>query len=168
MPKVPSQRFGRTFEQHWNARETPDLQEALYRVLDMLNAHRNVPPVKDVADLSANSAAHEIWQGGFAVRYHRDGFSVIPTQSPQVLAKLASRGQHRLLHKAEAAAPIVALDLADHNIEVSLLVFRPASDMRAIQENRQRRWIFDGRRTQRFSLLDGGDVLGDFAQSIAH
>ena len=67
MPKVPSQRFGRTFEQHWNARETPDLQEALYRVLDMLNAHRNVPPVQDVGDGTLNGPPHQVWQGWFSV-----------------------------------------------------------------------------------------------------
>ena len=91
MPQVPSQRFDRTFEQHWNTGEAPDLQQALRRVLDVLNTHRNVPPVEDVADLSTDCAAHEVWQGAFPVRDHRDGFSVIPTESPQVLAKLAGR-----------------------------------------------------------------------------
>lgn len=40
--------------------------------------------------------------------------------------------------------------------------------MRTVQENRQRTRLFDGRRTQRFGLLDDGKVLGDFAQSFAH
>ena len=54
MPQVPSQRFGRTLEQHWNAGEAPYLEQALYRVLDVLNTHRNMPPVEDVADLSTD------------------------------------------------------------------------------------------------------------------
>lgn len=128
MPKVPTQRFGRTFEQHWNAGETPALQQALYGVLDMLNAHRYMPPVEDVADLPTDGISDEVWQAWFPVRNYRDGLFVIPPESPQVLAKLTGRSQDRLLHQAEATAPIVAFDLADHNIEVSLLVFRPASD----------------------------------------
>ena len=91
MPQVPSQRFGRTFEQHWNARESPDLQEALYRVLDMLNTHRDMPPVEDVADLSTDGIADQVWQGRFPVLNYRDGLFVIPTESPQVLAKLTGR-----------------------------------------------------------------------------
>jgi len=89
MPQVPSQRFGRSFEQHRNARELSGLPETLYRILDMLNAPRNVPPVEDVADLSTDGGAHEFRQGRFPVRDHRDGLSVIPIDSPQVLAKLA-------------------------------------------------------------------------------
>lgn len=62
MPEVPSQRFGRTFEQHGNTREISVLQKALYRVLEMLNALRNVPSVEDVADLSTDGVAYKIWQ----------------------------------------------------------------------------------------------------------
>ena len=91
MPKVPSQRFGRTFEQHWNAGEIPALQQALYRVLDMLNAHRDMPPVEDVADLPTDGIADEVWQGWFPVRNYRDGLFVIPPESTQVLAKLIRR-----------------------------------------------------------------------------
>ena len=67
MPQVSSQRFGRTFEQHSNAGEAPDLQQALHRVLDVLNTHRNVPPVEDVAYLSTDGIADEVWQGWFPV-----------------------------------------------------------------------------------------------------
>ena len=132
MPKVPSQRFGRTFEQHWNAGETPALQQAFYGVLDVLNTHRDMPPVEDVAYLSTDGIADEVWQGWFPVRNYRDGLFAIPTERHQVPAKLTGRRQDRLLHQAEATAPIVAFDLANHNIEVSLLVFRPASDMRTV------------------------------------
>ena len=111
-----------------------------------------MPPVEDVANLSTDGVAHEVWQGWFPVRNHRDSLFVIPTESPQVLAKLAGWRQHRLLNKAEAAALVVAFDLANHNIEVSLLVFRPASDMRAVQENRQCRCIFDARSDNRLFL----------------
>ena len=91
MPKVPSQCFGRTFEQHWNAGETPALQQAFYGVLDVLNTHRDMPPVEDVADLCIDGIADEVWQGWFPVRNYRDGLFVIPTESPQVLAKLTGR-----------------------------------------------------------------------------
>lgn len=91
MPKVPSQRFGRTLEQHWNAGETPALQQALYGILDVLNEHRDMPPVEDVTNLSADGIADEVWQGRFPVRNYRDGLFVIPTESPQVLAKLTGR-----------------------------------------------------------------------------
>ena len=168
MPQVPLQRFGWTFEQHWNAGEAPDLQQALYGVLDVLNTHRDMPPVEDVADLSTDGVAHEVRQRRLPVRNHRDHLSVIPTESPQVLAKLAGWRQHRLLNKAEAAALVVAFDLANHNIEVSLLVFRPASDMRAVQENRQCRCIFDARSDNRLFLRTVADVPGDFAKTIAH
>ena len=67
------------------------------------------------------------------------------------------------MNKAEAAVLIVAFDLADHNIEVPLLVFRPASDMRAVQENRQCRRIFGARRDDWLSLLD---VFGDFTETV--
>lgn len=60
-------------------------------VLDMLNAHRNGLSVEDVANLSTDTGADEVWQCWFPVRYHRDGLSVIPTESSQVLAKLPGR-----------------------------------------------------------------------------
>lgn len=63
MPNVPSQRFGRTFERHWNAGEAPAPQQAFYVVLDVLNTHRDMPPVEDVVDLSIYGIAHEVWQG---------------------------------------------------------------------------------------------------------
>ena len=91
MPKVPSQRFGRTFEQHLNAGEAFALQQALYSVLDVLNAHRDMPPVEDVADLFTDGVADEVWKGRFPVRNYRDVLFVIPTESPQVLAKLTGR-----------------------------------------------------------------------------
>lgn len=72
------------------------------------------------------------------------------------------------MHQAEATAPIVAFDLAYHNIEVSLLVFRPASDMRTVQENRQRRRRFGGWRNKRLVLLAVADLPGNSTQSIAH
>lgn len=108
----------------------------------MLNAHCNVLSAENVANLSTDGGADEVWQGWFTVRYHRDGLSVIPTESPQVLAKLAGRCQYRLLHKTDATAFVVAFDLDHHNIEVPLLDFRAASDMRTVQESRQRGRVF--------------------------
>ena len=72
------------------------------------------------------------------------------------------------MHQAEATAPIVAFNFTDHNIEVSLLIFRPASDMRTVQENRQCRCIFDARSDDRLFLRTVADVPGDFAKTIAH
>ena len=57
----------------------------------MLNTHRDMPPVEDVADLSIDGIADEVWQGWFPVRNYRNGLFVIPTESPQVLAKLTGR-----------------------------------------------------------------------------
>jgi len=50
-----------------------------------------MPPVEDVTNLSADGIADEVWQGRFPVRNYRDGLFVIPTESPQVLAKLTGR-----------------------------------------------------------------------------
>jgi len=66
------------------------------------------------------------------------------------------------LNRAEPTAPAVAFDLIHHSIEVSLLVFRPASDMRAVQENRQRRRIFGSRLADWLSLRVATDVPGNF------
>lgn len=129
----------------------------------MLNAHRDLPPVEDVANLSTDGDAHEVRQGWLPVRNYCDGWFVIPTECPQVVAKLAGRRQDRLLKKAEAAALVVAFDLTDHNIEVSLLVFQSASEMRTVQENRQHRRFFGGRRNYRLSLLAIVDFPGYFA-----
>lgn len=132
----------------------------------MLNTHRDVPPVEDVADLSTDGVAHEVRQCGLPVRDHRDGLSVIPTDSPQVLAKLAGWRQLCLLNKAETASLVVALDLAHHNIEVSLLAFWPASDMRAVHEDGQPGRIFGGLRKHRLSQFAVTDVPGDFAETV--
>ena len=79
-------------------------------------------------------------KGWFPVRNYRDGLFVTPTESPQVLAKLAGRRQDRLFGTKPKRRHLSWLSiLANHNIEVSLLVFRPASDMRTVQENRQPR-----------------------------
>ena len=51
---------------------------------------------------------------------------------------------------------------------MSLLVFRPASDMRAVEKNRQLRRTFGTRRDDRLLLRTVADVPGDFAKTIPH
>jgi hypothetical protein len=64
MPKIPSQPLCGPPEQHRDTREILGLQQPPYGVLNMFYLHRDVPPIEDMANRPADSAAQEIWQGG--------------------------------------------------------------------------------------------------------
>ena len=133
----------------------------------MLNAHRDMPPVEDVAHGSANGTADQIWQRGFPVGDDGDRAMAIPSQRKQVLPELFCWRQGGLCDEAETAAHIGAFDLSNHNIEVPSLIFRPTSNMCTVQKDGQRRrrcLVIDSRDR----LLTMTDFVGHPAQPIAH
>jgi len=73
VPKPPAEAFRGALEQHWIAVKPLCLNQTLNDRLDMSNAHRNVPPVKDMLHLAVatHGIPDEIRKGQLAIRDHR-------------------------------------------------------------------------------------------------
>lgn len=67
MPEIPPEALRRLGEQNGNSWEVLRLQETFYGILNMLDSHRDVPPVEDVAYFSSGSCANEVWQGWLTI-----------------------------------------------------------------------------------------------------
>lgn len=65
MPQVPSQRLGRFSEDHGYFWKVLQLNEPLDCIFNMLNPHRDVPPVEDVPHFSIGCAADKVRKRGF-------------------------------------------------------------------------------------------------------
>jgi hypothetical protein len=91
----------------------------------------------------------------------------IPTLRNQVISELPGRRCGCLLNEAKSSARVAAFNLANHNIKVPFLLFRPTSYMRTIQENSD----WGGCRVSiRFSLtfFVEAEFVGSALQSISN
>ena len=138
MPQIPSQLVRGPPEQHRDAREPLGLQQSPYSVLNAFDAHRNMPPIEDMANRPANGVAHQIGQCGFSTRNRDNRALAVPASFFKILPYLPRWRLSPFLYKPETAAHVRTLDLNHHNIERPLLVFRPAPNMRTVQKDSHR------------------------------
>jgi len=133
----------------------------------MLDAHRDMPPVQNVAHRSLNRAVDQIWQSWLTVGYHSHWAPTVPALRNQSLTELLGRRARRLLNQTEATAHIGTFDLTHHDIKVTALVFWPTPDVGTVKKYGQWwrcRIFIDGA----FCSVDATDILGDLAQAITH
>jgi hypothetical protein len=69
VPKLPAEAFRRALELHRIASKAWCLDQTLNGGLDMLDAHRNVPPVEDMRHLAVatRGISDETWQSKLAI-----------------------------------------------------------------------------------------------------
>lgn len=135
VPQVPSSCLGRGHKNRRCSRDVFPLHEAPDCVLHMLNPHRDVPPIEDVSHLSVGRPAKKVWERGFSVRNHGDGPPVVPPEGVQIAPKLSRRRVGSLWRKAKSTTHVAGFDLADHNIKVTLLVFRSEPNVSSVDEH---------------------------------
>lgn len=167
MPDTPPQRLRRLLEQLRHTREVLCLKKTFDGILNMLNAHRDMPPVENVAHRPLDRAADQVWQCWLAIGNYRNWTLTVPTLRNQSLTELLGRRMRRLLNQTEATANIGTFDLSHHDIKMTPLVFWPTPDVGAVEKDGQRLrcCIFIDGELRR---IIGTDDLGDFAQAITH
>ncbi|OAN71736.1 hypothetical protein A8B83_11660 [Rhodobacteraceae bacterium EhC02] len=139
MPKPPTEAFRGALEQHWNSSEPRCLDQTLNGGLDMLNAHRDVPPVEDMFHLTVatHGIPYEVRESKLAIRDYRQQTAWLPSIVGQLFSHAAAWRCRRIGDQAKSSAHIATFNLADHKIQVSLLILRSTADMRTVQKNRQ-------------------------------
>ena len=139
MPKPPAEAFRRVLEQHLDASKSRDLDQTLNGRLDMLDAHRDVPPVEDMLHLAVTThgISDEVRDSKRPIRDQCQHTAWLPSKGQKLLSHTAARRCGRIGDQAKSSAHIAAFYRSDHKIEVSLLTFRSTADMRTVQKNRQ-------------------------------
>ena len=97
--------------------------DAAQRLLNVLNPHRDMPPVQDAGDGFVNGGADQTWQRRFAVAQDGHALARPPSLFPQRFAQCRQRRGRPLRRQSKASRrPALNLNLADRDVYVPRLI----------------------------------------------
>lgn len=143
VPQPPAEAFRgaleQSLEQYWIAGKFFCLDQSLNGRFDMPDAHGDAPPVENMFYLAiaSDGISDEVWESRLAVRDHCQQTAWLPSKGRQPVTHTVAWRHRSIDDQAKSPAYVSAFDLAYHKIWMSLLIFRPTANMRAVQQNRQ-------------------------------
>ena len=134
VPQPPAEVCDWSLEQHPLARKSVSPNEPLHGGLDMPDAHGDVPPVENMFYIAADGISTEVRECRLAVRDHCQQTAWPPPKGRQFVTHMVVWQRRCIDDQTKSSAHMPVFDLAYHKIQMSLLIFRSATDMRAVHE----------------------------------
>jgi hypothetical protein len=106
------------------------------RLLDMLNPHRDVPPVQNAGDGLADRGADQTRKRRFAIAKERHGSAGPPSLFPKRFAQRRQRRDRTLRRKSTASRPFPSdFNLANSDVDVSRLIAMSGSNVSSVDHH---------------------------------
>jgi hypothetical protein len=103
------------------------------RLLDMLDPHRDVPPVQNAGDGLADRGADQTWKRWFPVAKDRHGSAGPPSLFPKRLAQSHQRRDRTLRRESKASRWFPSdFNLANSDVDMSRLIAMSGSNVSAV------------------------------------
>jgi hypothetical protein len=139
---------------------------ATQRLLDMLNPHRDVPPIQNASDRFVDRSADQTRERRFAVAEGGDGSARPPALLPQNFAQCRQRRGRPLRRQRKASRRSAHdLNLAYSDVDVPRLIAMSGANVSSIDRHHD---LGRAILSLEFWRRRGLDVGGDTVRSVAH